>query len=610
MKVLFQPMHRSVDVQRGVQVLKAAQKAGIVLYAPCGGIGRCGKCKVIVGRGVAAVTPREREFLNPSEIRDKVRLACQTTILASTSVSIISLPEERDQILEDGISPPVRLVPAVKKYFLCMTPENFRRQRSAAEILEDLIARQHLRQPSIPFQILKTFPLHVSRSQRGVTVTLSGDEVIGFEPGDTTGELYGLAVDVGTTTVVGYLFDLNEGGVTAVSSSHNDQAIHGADVISRINHALDTEEGLTRLHQAILCTINRIIDDLCAHSGIASEYIYCLVMVGNTAMNHFFWGISPHFLSRSPFNPLIKESLKVSSRNFGLKMNPSGAIISLPLISGFIGSDTVGVVLSTGLHRSRVPKMALDIGTNGEIVLTDGKSMIACSCAAGPAFEGAHIQCGMRGCSGAIDLVAFVGDKIDCHVIDEVAPKGICGSGLVDTIAEMLREGIIDRDGRLLSPEEIPNPAYASMIRYGSFREFVLSSRAEGPAGSERNEIVVTQKDIREFQLAKGAMMAGIRILMKSLDLSEEDIREVYLAGAFGNYLQTRSAIAVGLLPPFPNARITQIGNAAAGGAKMALLSSVSLDEAKRIARRIQYIELAKAEEFQDEFIQGMILPR
>ncbi|HBZ55514.1 MAG TPA: ferredoxin [Syntrophobacteraceae bacterium] len=449
-------------------------------------------------------------------------------------------------------------------------------------------------------------PLQVSSDLEGMTAVAKGSEILAFEPGDTTGRLYGLAVDIGTTTVVGYLFDLNRGSIIAVNSALNDQAAHGSDVISRIDHALNAPDGLNQLQQAVFNTINHIIENLCAASGISSDDIYSFVMVGNTAMNHLFWGVSPRFLSRFPYNPLTVDTVSLPARDLGLRMNPSGLIVSLPLVSGFIGSDTIGVVLSTGLHRSRMPKLAIDIGTNGEIVLTDGKTMMASSCAAGPAFEGAHIQCGMRGCSGAIDHVVFADNRIHTHVIDEVAAQGICGSGLVDAIAGMLREGIVDGSGRFSSPEKLRNPAYAPWVRQGHFTELILNGQDPPPRGSE---IVITQKDIREFQLAKGAMTAGIRILMDKLGLQDKDIREVYLAGAFGNYVQPGSALAVGLLPAFHNARITQVGNAAGSGAKMALLSTASLTEAMAISRRIEYLELAKAPQFQQEFVKGMVFP-
>jgi uncharacterized 2Fe-2S/4Fe-4S cluster protein (DUF4445 family) len=288
-------------------------------------------------------------------------------------------------------------------------------------------------------------------------------------------------------------------------------------------------------------------------------------------------------------------------------MNPLGRVFALPLVSGFIGSDTVGVVLATDLHKSKVPRIAIDIGTNGEIVLTDGKTVVACSCAAGPAFEGSHIQCGMRGASGAIDQVIFRDDEIEYHVIDEVPSKGICGSGLVDAVAGMLRYGLISADGRMLTRDEISNPFYATRARRGKYNLFSLTGQQAMLPGGE--EVVITQKDIRELQLAKGALMAGIKILIDRMGLQEQDIREVYLAGAFGNYIRPENAVAIGLLPQFKNAKVVQVGNAAGSGAKMALLSTKAFNQAVKIAEQIEYIEIAKIPVFQEEFVKGMNFP-
>jgi uncharacterized 2Fe-2S/4Fe-4S cluster protein (DUF4445 family) len=327
------------------------------------------------------------------------------------------------------------------------------------------------------------------------------------------------------------------------------------------------------------------------------------VVVGNTSMIHLFCGMSPRFLSRSPYNPLTADALDIPSQELGLKINPFGRVISLPLVSGFIGSDTIGVVLSTGLHKSRVPRMAIDIGTNGEIVCTDGKKLLASSCAAGPAFEGAHIQCGMRGTTGAIDQVCLSQGMIQYHVIDSVLPKGICGSGLVDAVAEMLKAGIIAIDGRLMSQDEIANSPYAHLISREQYNQFTLTVNDSKNPGQD---VVITQRDIRELQLAKGAMRAGIKILMDELGLEKKDIREVYLAGGFGNYVRPENALAIGLLPNFKNSKITQVGNAAGSGAKIVLLSAKTLKEAVKIAEKIEYIELAKVSDFQQEFVKAM----
>jgi uncharacterized 2Fe-2S/4Fe-4S cluster protein (DUF4445 family) len=602
--VTFKPQNIDIEVERGTSLLKAISKAGLRLETDCGGMGRCGKCKVVVHKGTTPLTPREREYLTPFEIKNRVRLACQAYIRGATVVSLPPAPSGEDRILEEGIDRAVTFQPAITKYYLDLLPADFKRQASIGKIITDSLLQHGLQKPLIDFSCLKTLPSLLHQNTTGVTALVVNSEVFGFEVGDTADCHYGLAVDIGTTTVVGYLFDLTDGCLMGVDSALNRQSVHGSDVVSRIEYALTAPEGLTRLQGEACDTINQIIDKLCYLHKISGDDIYSLVLVGNTAMNHLFWGISPRFLSRYPYNPLTVSPVCDAGKDTGLKMNNLGRVFSLPLVSGFIGSDTVGVVLSTGLHKSRIPRLAIDIGTNGEIVLTDGKNLVACSCAAGPAFEGAHIQCGMRGSSGAIDQVYLAGGEVRYHVIDEIPAKGICGSGLVDAVAVMLEAKLITHNGKLLGKDEIPNPTFARMVTREKYNQFVLTGPNESDKG---NKVVICQKDISELQLAKGAMRAGIKILMDQLGLCDQDIREVYLAGGFGNYVRPESAVAIGLLPVFKKAKITPVGNAAGSGAKMTLLSTKALTEAIKIAEHIEYVELANVQEFYQEFAKGVL---
>ena len=604
--VTFAAQNRNVKVEPGTPVLQAVRQADLPLGSDCGGKGRCGKCKVVVRRGVTPLSPLERECLSPEEITGKVRLACQARVVAPTVVDLVTAPAGPEHILEEGLSRSVQFRPHLQKYFLNLQANDLKVPLAVEDIISEFLGRQGMEKIALGFSALQSLSSLFPLSQTGVTALVADGEVLGFEAGDTCGKLYGLAVDIGTTTVVGYLFDLRDGSFLRVDSTLNRQAEHGADVVSRIEYALVAPRGLDELQDLVVGSINGIIDHLCAAAGIAATDLYHLLVVGNPTMNQLFLGASPWLFSRAPYNPLTTSPLVTSASSFKVNMNSLGQVSTLPLISGFIGSDTVGVVLSTGLHRSKTPKIALDIGTNGEIVLTDGKEMVACSCAAGPAFEGAQIQCGMRGAAGAVDRVDLVGAKIHYHVIDEAAPQGICGSGLVDAVAALLAAGFINKDGRLLAREEVLDSSLARSLSNKKYNQFVLAplTRARGS-----KEVVITQKDIRELQLAKAAMIAGIRILLDKLSLKETDIREVYLAGAFGNYVRPQSALAIGLLPVFPNARVTQVGNAAGSGAKMALLSTSAVKEARRLARRINYIELAKVSHFQVEFLKGMAFP-
>jgi len=605
-KVIFKPLKQEAEVAPGTSLLDAAQEAGVSIPSDCGGKGRCGKCKVAVQKGISSLSPREWEYLAPDEIRQKIRLACQAAVKSPAIVSLLAVPSGKEHILEAGVHRAVSFQPFIKKYFLDIRPMDLKKEKPLDEIVQGFLLQQGVKNPVMAFSCLKPLPSLLGKDSKGVTALVKDSEVLGFEAGDASRQLYGVAVDMGTTTIVGYLFDLFQGNLIGVDSALNIQSALGSDVVSRIEYALRTPDGLNRLQNMVVETINHIIENLCAAGGISSGNIFGIVTVGNTSMHHLFLGISPQLLARSPYNPITGRAFWVPAKVLRLKVSPMAKVICLPLVSGFIGSDTVGVVLATGLHRSRIPKMAIDIGTNGEIVLTNGKTMVACSCAAGPAFEGAQIQCGMRGVSGAIDRVEFSGEGFQYHVIDDAPPEGICGSGLVDAVAAMRKAGLVSEDGRLLGKDQAPRTSYSRMLNRGKYKQFVLSAKDRN---SGAKEVVITQKDIRELQLAKGAMMAGIRILLNTMGLEEKDVREVYLAGAFGNYLRAESAVAIGLLPVFENARIIQVGNAAGTGAKMALLSTRAIDEALRIARQIKYVELAKIPDFQQQFMKGMFLP-
>ncbi|RJQ65338.1 MAG: DUF4445 domain-containing protein [Desulfobacteraceae bacterium] len=605
-KVSFLPGGREAQVDEGVCLLEAARLAGVGLEGDCGGLGSCAKCRVIAHEGLAPPTVLEQERLDNQDIAQGMRLACQAQVKGPAQVTLLPSSTARHHILEEGVSRAVRLQPALTKHFLPLDVGDWKRSGPLAAMIRERLGREGVRRADFSVRALQSLGAIDPAGQEGLTALLFQNQVLGFEPGDTSGQLWGLAVDIGTTTVVGYLLDLTHGRIAAVASALNEQQIHGADVITRIDYALHHPQGLDRLRELVLSTINGIIERICQQQGLPDQAIYSLMVVGNTTINQLFWGIPPRLLIRPPYNPIAMEGLSASAKEMGLRINPLGMVFSLPLVSGFIGSDTVGVVLATGLHKSRKPRIALDIGTNGEIVLTDGHRMAACSCAAGPAFEGAHIQCGMRGCSGAIDRVDFKHGRIACHVIDEVPHQGICGSGLVDAVSGLLASGLITADGRLLTRQEAAGSPFADRLSEEPLTQFRLTEKMLPPAS---RQVVITQKDIRELQLAKGAMLAGVSILLDILDLGPEDIHEVLLAGAFGNYVRPRSALGIGLLPTFPRARIRQVGNAAGSGARMALLSQAAIKEAIRIAERIGHIDLARYPDFQHHFLKGLAFP-
>ncbi len=605
-KVLFMPAAREAAVDEGASLLEAARLAGVTVESDCGGLGSCGKCRVIAREGLTPLTDLERKLLDSRDIAQGMRLACQAQVKGPVQVTLLPSSAAKDHILEEGVSRAVRLQPALTKHFLPLEITDWKKNGPLAGMVRDRLAQAGVGRADFSVGALQSLGAIEPADQAGLTALLFRNQVLGFEPGDTTRALWGLAVDIGTTTVVGYLLDLTDGRVAGVEAALNGQQVHGADVITRIDYALHHPQGLARLQDLVLSTINGLIDRLCQKQGLPHEAIYSLMIVGNTTINQLFWRIPPRLLIRPPYNPVTIEGLSAPAKDLGLGINPLGMAVSLPLVSGFIGSDTVGVVLATGLHRSRRPRIALDIGTNGEIVLSDGHRMVASSCAAGPAFEGAHIQCGMRGASGAIDWVDFADGRVANRIIDAAPPRGICGSGLVDAVAGLLTAGLVTTDGRLLSTGEAAGAPYADRLRDEPYSHFRLTGEDPAPAG---RPVVITQKDIRELQLAKGAMLAGVRIMLDFLDLGPEDIHEVLLAGAFGNYVRPRSALTIGLLPAFPRAKIRQVGNAAGSGARMALLSRTAYREAVRIAERIEHLDLARDPDFQHQFVNAMAFP-
>jgi uncharacterized 2Fe-2S/4Fe-4S cluster protein (DUF4445 family) len=452
--------------------------------------------------------------------------------------------------------------------------------------------------------MLREIPSILRKSKFKVTLVLDGNELIGIEPGDTTKKNYGVAVDIGTTTVVSTVVDLNTGNDLAVASALNTQATHGADVISRINYATESEHGLDELGDRVVHVINQITEYACAEARIDCKNVYEVTVVGNTTMTHLFLKVPASNLSVMPYIGVFSDPVEATASEIGFNINPKANVYVLPNIAGFVGADTVGVILASALNRSETIKLAIDIGTNGEVALGSYKKLLTCSTAAGPAFEGAMITHGMRGASGAIERVQLE-DRPVYQVINGGKPIGICGSGLIDVVAEMLRLGIVDETGRMTPPDELDiSPELKTYIRrsdeYGP--HLVLYE-------SDGQKVVITQRDIRQVQLAKGAIKAGIEILMRKLGIKLEDISEVLLAGAFGNYIKKENAIRLGLIPNFPLDKVHFIGNAAEAGAKMALMSKEAREEAVRISKGTEYVELATDPNFQNEFMEAMMFP-
>lgn len=408
--------------------------------------------------------------------------------------------------------------------------------------------------------------------------------------------VFGIAIDIGTTTVVAKLVDMANGQLLATQADLNPQTRFGDDVVSRINYA-QTDAKLDELHKTIIDRINELTAKLCKQASINTNEIFEMCVVGNTTMNHIFLKLPVVQLGQAPYRAFSLDAKDLSSEKMSLQMNPAGNIHTVENIAGFVGSDTVAVALAVDISSAQDLTLAVDIGTNGEIVLGNKDKLYAASCAAGPAFEGARISCGSRAMDGAIEAVVINGDDIDFDIIGNCLPHSICGSGLIDAVAVLLDLGIIDSTGRFDDPVKLPPKILSRIIQQNGQPAFRLA-----------DEVILTQQDIREVQLAKAAVRAGVKLLQRKFGIVDDDIKQVLLAGAFGNYIRRESALRIGLLPNLPLERIHFIGNAAASGAEMILLSSKCRTQAKKLARKIKYVEIAHQPDFQDVFAECMSL--
>ena len=605
--VTFEPDGKTVTIDQGTTVREAAASAEIIIDSPCGGEGRCGKCKVIVSaQNIEPLTEAEERLLSDDELSEGYRLACQTRVVDNMTVTV---PEDsrvaEGKILSEGTGQAVKLHPNISKTYVEPPEQTLDNQIADLTNLKSAL-EPNLSGVTADLDVLRKLPNVIRGSKFKATLVLDGSRLMDIEPGNTTDKKYGLAVDIGTTTVVCAVVDLNTGSDMAVASALNTQAVHGADVISRINYSVEHQRGLDELGDRVTQVIRQITESACMEAGVDPGNVYEVTVVGNTTMTHLFLKLPVRNLALLPYVAVVSDPVEVTASQLGLGVNPNANVYVLPNIAGFVGADTVGVILASALHESDSIKLAIDIGTNGEVMLGSRDRLLTCSCAAGPAFEGAMITHGMRAAPGAIERVQL-DDRPICSVIKGGQPTGICGSGLIDVVAEMLRLGIIDSTGRMSAADDLGTDVTPGLREYLSrndeYGPHLILSRSNG------REVVITQKDVRQVQLAKGAITAGVRILMNALGVRSEDISEVLLAGAFGNYIRKENAIRMGLIPEFPLDKVNFIGNAAAVGAKMALISREAREDAKRISESTDYIELAMDANFQDEFVEAMSFP-
>jgi uncharacterized 2Fe-2S/4Fe-4S cluster protein (DUF4445 family) len=610
-EVDFQPVGRHVVVESGTTILDAAQKAGVGLSAVCGGSGSCGTCVVRLASGAPVTPPNliEQAEFSPEDLAIGLRLACQVELLGDTRVDVppesLTAPQ-RTQV--EGEERPIEFAPAVVAYDVNLPPATQGDLRADWERLDDVLTAegalapgQHLQRPKV--NLMHALPGTLRAHQWGVSVALRGDEVVNIAPPATP--LLGLAVDIGTTKVAGYLVDLMSGETLAMRGLMNPQIGYGEDVMARIAYTIEEKEGLETLHAAIVSALNELARDLCAearaHAGAPQfdpAHIAEAVIVGNTAMHHLFVGLPVKQLGLAPYVAAVSRPLDIDAGEVGLDLAPGAKVHLLPNIAGFVGADHVAMLLATGTHLKTGVVVSLDIGTNTEITLAANGRLIACSTASGPAFEGAHIRDGMRAADGAVERVRVSDGKIEYQTIGAQPAVGICGSGILDAIAQLRLAGVLTHRGSMEQAHQL--------VREGrNGPEVVLVPAAATHHG---RDILLSRKDVSEIQLAKGAIRAGIEILLDQVELEAEDIDEFIIAGAFGTYIDVDSAVTIGMFPDLPRGRFRQVGNAAGIGAKRALLSLAQRAESMALAARVEYLELTNYPEFVNEFARAMSL--
>jgi uncharacterized 2Fe-2S/4Fe-4S cluster protein (DUF4445 family) len=601
------PTQKQVRVPPGVSVFDSASWNGIAIDSTCGGHGTCHKCKVRVAP-VTTVTRHDARTFSTAELQDGWRLACLVQATRDHDVVVPPLTT-RPKAATVGVGRQVILRPAVQKRYVELTEPSLEDQRPdlarLLQAIDDL-------EPHPDLHALRRLPTVLRQGDFKVTAVVVDETLIDVEAGDTTGVRYAIAFDLGTTTVVATLLDLVTGTPVAVASMLNKQQPFGGDVITRISATMLDPAALGRLQEAAGQTLATLAEQVCREGGVDPEHVYEAALAGNATMTALALGIDPEPLGVAPFIQATATPPSVLAREVGLDLHPGARVALFPALGAYVGGDIVAGMLATGMDRDKRIRLFIDVGTNCEIVLSDGDRILATAAPAGPAFEGGAIRCGMRAADGAIEVVRLSADDpdVELSVIGDVAPRGLCGSGLVDAVAELVRLGLLDSSGRFVTDEVAKElaPALAERLTYiGQERVFVL--HRERPDSDPADGVVLSQRDVRELQFAKAAISTGWTLLMEELGLEHRDIQQVLLAGSFGSYLSAASAIRIGLVPKLPVLRIVAAGNVAGEGAKMVLLSIRERAGALALLEEVTYVELSDRSDFNDRFVDLLAFP-
>jgi len=629
-KVIFQPSGRRGEIEEGKTILEAAQALGVDIEGLCGNKKVCGKCKVRIEEGyfekdnidsgmahLSPLTEAEKKHIKPED-GPGIRLSCTAEVHGDIKVFVPERSRAGKQVVRKAAKElTIKLDPAVKKYNVDLVPPTLHDMTTGdwERVLKFLEDDYGLKGLTFDYLVLKDLQDLLRKGEWKATVTVWMDkEIIKVEPGFVE-ESYGLAVDIGTTTCVGYLTDLSTGKVVNTESMMNPQVPYGEDVMSRITYAMSNPGGLETMQKAIIQGLNEIIErvvtEIRKDGPNPGHVIDDLTIVFNTAMHHIFLGLNPEYIGRSPFIPAVQSSLDLKARDLGLRINPAAYIHVLPIEAGFVGADNVGVLIAEEPYNQDENVLIIDIGTNGELLMGNRNKVCSTSCATGPAFEGAQIKFGMRAAPGAIETVEIdpatkeprykVIGKADWHThIENVNAKGLCGSAIIQVVAEMFRAGIVDKSGRFVMDLGTPRVRKDADGK----PEYVLAWASETSIGQD---ITITQADVRALQLAKGALYTGAKLMMKRLSITTLD--RVILAGAFGSHIDREASMTLGMFPDCSLDKVYAVGNAAGDGSRMALLNRDKRREANERARWVEFVEIATDPLFEREFMQAMHIP-
>ncbi|MBI3991043.1 MAG: DUF4445 domain-containing protein [Candidatus Omnitrophica bacterium] len=627
--ITFLPDNKKIEVNRGREILSAAVAAGVYINSSCGGDGICGRCKVIVRNGLVHTEPTGR--ISQEERERGYYLACLTTVHSDIEVEIpqesrldmeldsdekkkflrlsgiFSTPEEIDQVkpvIEESI---FSHSPLATKLYIDIPPPNLKDNISDLERLY----REIRKVKDIP--IMQTGLSNIKRlgnllrESNWKVTTLLGNrngttEIVLIEPGDVSQRNFGMVFDIGTTTISAQLVDLNRKKILGTKATYNTQAAFGSDVITRIVFATE-KDGLERLHHAVVDTMNTLTENLISEHGINLNEVNGVMCAGNMTMIHILLRVDPTYIRKEPYTPTANFVPVIRAAEAGIKVNPRGLLACVPGVSSYVGGDTTAGVLASGIYKSEEIAMLIDIGTNGEIAVGNRDWIACCAASAGPAFEGSGVSCGMRASRGAIQKIKIVSDdmKVSYQTIGDAPPRGICGSGMIDSIAELLNHRIIDRNGKIDSGIKSPR------VRQGAGgMEFVLSFKEESDTG---HDIVLTEADIDNLKRSKGAIYAATAMLLKRMGLGFDDVKQFYVSGGFGTYLDMEKAIRIGLLPDIDREKFKFIGNSSLAGARETIFSYEAELQAEEIARKMTYLELSVEPLYMEEYISSLFFP-